>query len=82
MERAVVLSRDNQIEPSDLPLELREISGVERALQANKLESAEMSLLKDALHTHAGNVTAAAAALGISRSTLRYRMKKYGLDRG
>jgi DNA-binding NtrC family response regulator len=82
MERAVVLSQDNQIEPSDLPQELREVSGVDQTGQENKLESAEMSLLKDALDTHEGNVTAAAAALGISRSTLRYRMKKYGLARG
>jgi transcriptional regulator of acetoin/glycerol metabolism len=78
----VVLSQDRQIEPSDLPLELREGSGVDQPLQENKLESAEVSLLKDALDTHQGNVSAAAVALGISRSTLRYRLKKYGLARG
>jgi len=81
MERAVVLSQGNQIEPADLPLELREGSGVDQPRQDNKLESVEVRLLKDALNTYRGNVTAAAVALGISRSTLRYRMKKYGLVR-
>lgn len=82
MERAVVLSQDNQIEPADLPLELREGNGVDQSRQDNKLESVEVNLLKDALNNNRGNVTAAAVALGISRSTLRYRMKKYGLVRG
>jgi DNA-binding NtrC family response regulator len=82
MERAVVLSQGSQIEPVDLPLELREDSGVGRPRQENKLESVEVSLLRDALDTHEGNVSAAAVALGISRSTLRYRMKKYGLAGG
>ncbi|UCF97421.1 MAG: sigma-54-dependent Fis family transcriptional regulator [Spirochaetaceae bacterium] len=82
MERAVVLSQDKKIEPADLPLELREGSGVDQPQQDNKLESVEVSLLKDALNANRGNVTAAAVALGISRSTLRYRMKKYGLVRG
>ena len=81
MERAVVLSQGNQIEPADLPLELREGSGVDQPRQDNKLESVEVRLLKDALNTYRGNVTPAAVALGISRSTLRYRMKKYGLVR-
>jgi len=82
MERAVVLSQDNQIELADLPLELREGSGINQPRQDNRLESVEVNLLKDALNNNRGNVTAAAVALGISRSTLRYRMKKYGLVRG
>jgi DNA-binding NtrC family response regulator len=82
MERAAVLSQGSQIAPVDLPRELREGSGGDQPPQNNKLESVEVSLLKDALATHEGNVSAAAVALGISRSTLRYRMKKYGLIRG
>ena len=82
MERAVVLSQGGRIEPADLPLELREGNGAYPPSQENRLESVEVSLLKDALEKNEGNVSAAAAALGISRSTLRYRMKKYGLLRG
>lgn len=81
MERAVVLSQAGQIEPSDLPLELQQDDS-EPPVPGNKLETLERSLLKDALNTHRGNVSAAAFALGISRSTLRYRMKKYGLVGG
>lgn len=81
MERAVVLSQAQQIQLSDLPLELLQDSS-DPPPQGNKLESLERSLLNDALNTHKGNVSAAALALGISRSTLRYRMKKYHLVGG
>ena len=33
-----------------------------------------------ALHEAAGNQSAAARLLGISRDTLRYRLEKYGLE--
>ena len=78
MERAVVLSRARQIELPDLPLKLQQDGG-DPPPQDNKLESLERSLLKDALAAHQGNVSAAALDLGISRSTLRYRIKKYHL---
>jgi len=78
-ERAVVLSRGPRIELIDLPLELRKDGSRNQQNRHNKLESTEVRLLTDALEAHAGNVSATATALGISRSTLRYRMQKYGL---
>ncbi len=81
VERAVVLSQSQQIELSDIPLELQQNSS-DPPPQGNKLESQERRLLKEALDAHKGNVCAAALALGISRSTLRYRMKKYHLVSG
>jgi two-component system response regulator AtoC len=80
MERAVVLSQGRQIELCDLPLELQ-ADGSEPSPQGSRLEALERSLLEEALTAHRGNVSAAALALGISRSTMRYRMKKYGLLR-
>ena len=80
MERAVVLSQGRQIELCDLPLELQ-ADGSEPSPQGSRLEALERSLLEEALTAHRGNVSAAALALGISRSTMRYRMKKYGLPR-
>jgi DNA-binding protein Fis len=43
------------------------------------LDQWEKSLLEQALRDSAGNQTRAAQQLGISRDTLRYRMKKYGI---
>jgi two-component system, NtrC family, response regulator AtoC len=46
------------------------------------LESAERALLVDALARSSGNVSAAARILGITRNTMRYRMRKHELDGG
>ncbi len=43
------------------------------------LEQWERTLLEQALRDEGGNQTRAAQRLGISRDTLRYRLKKYGL---
>ncbi len=40
----------------------------------------EQRLIRTALALTGGNVTAAARRLGITRGTLRYRMRKYGID--
>jgi DNA-binding NtrC family response regulator/tetratricopeptide (TPR) repeat protein len=48
---------------------------------ADALGSVERAHLVEALRQTAGNVTRAAARLGISRDTLRYRMTKHGLGR-
>jgi DNA-binding protein Fis len=44
------------------------------------LEGQERSLIEQALRETEGNQTRAAQRLGISRDTLRYRLKKYGLQ--
>jgi len=48
-------------------------------LQEMSLEDAERSMLVQALEKSGGNQTRAAKRLGISRDTLRYRMKKFAL---
>ena len=49
---------------------------------ANPIESAERSLILDALDRSSWNVSAAARILGVTRNTLRYRVRKYGLQHG
>ena len=43
------------------------------------LHQAEEQLLRQALHSAAGNVAAAARLLGISRATMAYRLRKFGI---
>jgi transcriptional regulator of acetoin/glycerol metabolism len=43
------------------------------------LEDVESLLIKKALARHEGNVSTAADTLGLSRSALYRRLKKYGL---
>ncbi|MGA2546352.1 MAG: sigma-54 dependent transcriptional regulator [Rectinemataceae bacterium] len=50
------------------------------APSANSIESAERSLILDALDRSSGNITAAARLLGLTRNTLRYRVRKYRLE--
>jgi DNA-binding NtrC family response regulator len=47
--------------------------------QGMSLDQWEKSLLEQALREAGGNQTRAAQRLGMSRDTLRYRMKKYGI---
>jgi two-component system NtrC family response regulator len=44
------------------------------------LEEVERDLIKAALEKHGWNQTKAAAYLDVTRSTLIYRMQKFGLD--
>ena len=46
------------------------------------LEQWERSLIEQAIREADGNQTRAAQRLGISRDTLRYRLKKFGIQSG
>ena len=48
-------------------------------IEEMSLEDVESLLIKKALARYEGNVSAAADALGLSRSALYRRLKKYGL---
>jgi two-component system, NtrC family, response regulator AtoC len=91
IERAVILCQAGELQSEDLPRELRrscDAAGLQAVSNASgdpssaakPLELAEKSLIVDALDHSEGNVSAAARTLGITRNTLRYRMRKYGLD--
>ncbi|MDH3973717.1 MAG: sigma-54 dependent transcriptional regulator [Deltaproteobacteria bacterium] len=86
MERAVILAKGETIDIDSLPREL--LSAGENALAAPQGESHEMTL-EDVEKYHiikvhkmlGGNKTKAAKLLGISRLTLRDKLKKYGLHK-
>jgi DNA-binding NtrC family response regulator len=88
LERALVLDRDGRLGPDDLPDRLRSAEQQVGTLRLElpdegiALEDVEKELLLAALAKHNWNQTRAAAYLKITRSTLLYRMEKFGIVRG
>ncbi len=78
VERAVLLAREHVIRPGDLALRAAAPGSTPR-LDEMSLEEVEAFLIKKALARHNGNVSHAAAALGLSRSALYRRLERYGL---
>lgn len=76
LERATLMCRGNEIQPTDLGLSLRPQNP---SLEELSLEAVESILIRKALQRHQGNVSQAAEALGLSRGALYRRMEKYGL---
>ena len=82
IERAMVLEESDRIQPESLTMGARRPAKEEPAPQADSgtsLEAVERSMLEQALAAAGGNQTRAAKILGISRDTLRYRVKKHGI---
>jgi transcriptional regulator of acetoin/glycerol metabolism len=69
------LSRD------DLPDELRQSARAAAGLVEGQLEEAEREVIRQAVERSRGNLTQAARALGIAKSTLYLRLRKYGMYR-
>jgi DNA-binding NtrC family response regulator len=81
VERAVALSDNTLIGLSDLPSDLRELSmvNVERQVWPS-LEEAEKVYIQKVLTLTDGHRSRAAEILGIPRTTLWRKMKRFGLD--
>ena len=88
IERAVILSPGPAIDPEDLNLNIDEMLRIDQvdldrlasggSLRV-QIEQKEMQSLTNALQKAAGNISEAARLLGMARSTLFYRLKKYRL---
>jgi len=79
MERAVLLSRSDTIQPGDFGLQASQQSRA-TLVEDMDLESVEAHLIKKALDRHNGNAITAAKALGLSRSAFYRRLQKYHLS--
>jgi len=77
VERAVLMAQDDVVRSSDFGLRT-EREGASR-LEELSLEEVECMLIKKAVARYGGNVSQAASALGLSRSGLYRRLRKYGL---
>jgi DNA-binding NtrC family response regulator len=77
VERAVLLCRGDEIEPSDFAL------GGGRQMEASienmSIDEMEAMLIRKMLRRCDGNISQAAEALGLSRAALYRRIEKYGL---
>ena len=78
IEKAVILSEGGSITPEHL-LPRFSPSSPDQALDTFNLEENERIVIERAIKTERGNVTAASKKLGINRSTLYQKMKKYGI---
>ena len=79
LERAVILSESQMLQPADFlfPDTEKEAEGV--VFENYNLEDVEKTVIRKALKKHAGNVSHAAGDLGLTRTSLYRRMEKYGL---
>jgi DNA-binding NtrC family response regulator len=76
VERAVLMASGSTIGPADLRLDVAP-GPVDR--KPATLDAIEQEAIRAALARHDGNVVAAAAELGVSRSALYRRIEKLGL---
>lgn len=82
VEHAAVLAENDRIELADLPPRMTaEVScGQASDDLQGQTEEFERKRICDALERHKWNRTRAAEELGIKRTTLQYKIRKYGLD--
>ncbi|BCO32469.1 hypothetical protein TspCOW1_25720 [Thiohalobacter sp. COW1] len=85
-ERALILFSGREVQPSNLPAELRapqpaaKVGGFALPAGGVDLGSLESDLIQQALTQTGGNRSRAARLLGLTRDTLLYRIKKWGIE--
>lgn len=79
IERAVLLSSSEDISINDIPVELRYQKSIKEMPADNQIESSEKKMLLSSLTLTDWNITAAAKKLGLTRSSMRYKINKYQL---
>ncbi len=77
IEKAVILSEGNELSAKDIQLDRAAAPSVTTIKTVSEAE--EELLVRDAMERTAGNISAAAKMLGVSRPTLYAKLKKYGL---
>lgn len=77
VERAVLLSRGDEIEPANLAITSSRSST--QSFENMSIDEVEALLIRKVLRRCDGNISQAAEALGLSRAALYRRIEKYGL---
>lgn len=81
IERAIIMSDKNVLQPRDLifsPIESAPIEDAEQKADLN-LSSIEKSAILQVIEKHNGNITKAAKELGLTRTALYRRLSKYDI---
>jgi DNA-binding NtrC family response regulator len=77
VERAVLLCRGDEIEPTNLAIAAAQLSA--QPLENMSIDEVEAMLIRKVLRRCDGNISQAAESLGLSRAALYRRIEKYGL---
>ena len=81
IQRTVTLARGPVIRPADLPEEIRHHQATTQGTLEERLEAVEKEMLFSALEKRDWVQTQAAELLGISERVLRYKMRKYNMQK-
>lgn len=80
VERAVIMSDNNMLEPHDFFISQVDDDNAEASNSTNlNLEETEKMLIRKVIDKHGGNISKAAKELGLTRASLYRRIEKYGL---
>lgn len=80
VERAIIMSEGNILEPEDFFMSENSVENQEDVLPSNmNLEDTEKMLIRKVVDKHGGNISRAAKELGLTRASLYRRIEKYGL---
>ena len=81
IQRTVTLNRGRVVRAADLPPEVRFYKATAQGNLSERLEAVEQEMILSALEKSGGIQTRAAESLGISERVLRYKMKKYDIEK-
>jgi len=79
VERAVILSDANVLEPHDFFMEKEKNEDGDFSPENMNLEEVEKMLIRKVVDKHGGNISRASKELGLTRASLYRRIEKYGI---
>jgi len=79
MERAVILTENDVLQPSDFILTDSAMESNGFVFDTYDLEYVEKTIIRKLMHENDGNVTHVAKQLGITRTSLYRRLEKHGI---
>lgn len=79
IERAIILTETDTLQPSDFQLNKKKEKVDEVELETYNLDDVEKTIIQKVLRKHNGNISTASKELGLTRTSLYRRMEKFEL---